>query len=131
MSDENTQSTGPDGTVPVNSAIQWAQNWRTYLTTSGQAFNIQSFLIPIIDFKNILLNNPDAEGVRAYIGLDSATDPATAKLLLVPVVDGQDVLIVDTDYTGGLLGDGDVSNVYDMTRACPPNCTVGDSAMMS
>ena len=125
MSDQNYPTSGPDGTVPVNDAITWAANWRTYLAASGQAFNVQLFDIPIVDFSNILLHNPDAESVRAYIGLDSATNPATAKLLLVPVVDGQDVLHIDTLSNGGLPG-GSISNVYDLTAACPPNCILAN-----
>lgn len=123
MSDQNTQSTGPDGTIPVNDAIDYAKNWRTYLAVSQQAFKAQSFLIPIADFQNILLHNPDAEGVRAYIGLESETDPLSAKLLFVPVVDGQDVLFVDTTTPDG-LGDENTSNVYDLTKVCPPECPI-------
>jgi hypothetical protein len=125
MSEQNYPTSGPDGTVPVNDAITWAANWRTYLAASGQAFNVQLFDIPIIDFKNILQYNPDAESVRAYIGLESATDPATAKLLLVPVVDGNDVLHIDTESNGGLQS-GNSSNIYDLTNACPPTCGTTD-----
>lgn len=121
MSTPNYPTSGPEGTIPVNEAIDWAQNWRTYIATSGQVFNVESFEIPIIDFKNILLHNPDAESVRAYIGLEDATDPTTAKLMLVPVVDGHDVVVIPTTGNGG-VGDGDQSNVYDVTKPCPPTC---------
>ncbi|MBK0379125.1 hypothetical protein [Mucilaginibacter segetis] len=121
MSNENNSSSGPEGTIPVDYAIQLAENWRNYLVTSQQEFNIKSFSIPIIDFKNILLYNPDAEAVRAYIGLESPNDPKTAKLMLVPVVDGKDILVIVPDTDGGVGGDGQ-SNVYDMTQPCPPEC---------
>jgi hypothetical protein len=119
MSTENTLNNDPDGTIPVDIARVWAENWRTYISTSGSEFVTRSFLIPIIDFQNILLYNPDAESVRAYIGLESATDPLTAKLMLVPVEGGQEVLV--KDIVGGGLGDPN-SNVYDFTKACPPDC---------
>lgn len=126
MSTENTPIADPDGTIPVDVAREWADNWRTYIATSGSEFIARSFLIPIIDFQNIMLYNPDAEAVRAFIGLESATDPLSAKLMLVPVENGQEVLV--KSLVGGELG-GSQSNVYDFTKACPPDCpvTVGDS----
>lgn len=125
MSLTNYPETGPDGTIPVNDAIQLAKNWRDYLTATSPQFVARSFFIPIIDFSNILAFNPDAEGVRAYIGLDDATDPMSAKLILVPVVNGEDVLVVHPDTTPGNLGDEGQSNTYDLTRMCPPYCQVG------
>jgi hypothetical protein len=126
MSNENTSTNDPDGTIPVELAREWADNWRTYLSTSDSEFIARSFLIPIIDFQNIMLYNPDAEAVRAFIGLESATDPLSAKLMLVPVENGQEVLV--KAIAGGGLG-GSESNVYDFTKACPPDCpvTVGDT----
>ncbi|MBD1395325.1 hypothetical protein [Mucilaginibacter glaciei] len=129
MSDSNNQSTGPDGTIPVNDAITLTRNWRTYLAASQQGFIAQSFSIPIVDFQNILTYNPDAEAVRAYIGLESATDPLSAKLVLVPVVDGQDVLFIDTTTPGGVGGDPNSSNVYDLTNVCPPTCAATGSPL--
>ena len=125
MSLTNYPATGPDGTIPVNDAIQLAKNWRDFLTASNQQFVGRSFFIPIIDFSNIQAFNPDAEGVRAYIGLDDPADPMTAKLILVPVVNGQDVLVVYPDASPGNLGDDGQSNTYDLTRMCPPVCPVG------
>ncbi|MDB5135919.1 MAG: hypothetical protein JWP37_2522 [Mucilaginibacter sp.] len=119
MSIEDNPTTDPDGTIPVATAREWAANWRTYISTSGQDFITRSFLIPIIDFQNILLYNPDAENVRAFIGLTSATDPLTAKLILVPVTADEELLYLPV-YGGG-IGET-TSNVYDMTKACPPEC---------
>jgi hypothetical protein len=125
MSTNNLPGSDPEGTIPVATAIELTANWRTYLKTSEEAFHIQSFLIPIINFKNILLYNPDAEGVRAYIGLESATDPKSAKLVLVPVVDGHDVPHLPG---GGNNIDGttnsEISNAYDLNPPCPPQCPV-------
>jgi hypothetical protein len=120
MGIEDNPTTDPDGTIPVATAREWAANWRTYLSTSGQDFVTRSFLIPIIDFQNILAYNPDAENVKAFIGLTSATDPLTAKLILVPVGENEEVLVLPI-YGAGM---GEVtSNVYDVTTACPPTCT--------
>jgi hypothetical protein len=119
MSTENPLINDPDGTIPVEVAKAWAANWRTYLANSGTAFIARSFLIPIIDFQNILLYNPNAEGVRAFIGLDDAEDPLSAKLMLVPVENGKEVLV--KPIVGGGLGDSQ-SNVYDFTKVCPPDC---------
>ena len=122
MSLTNLPTSGPEGTIPVQYAIDLTTNWRTYIKTSGQAFATHGFLIPIIAFQNILAYNPNAEGVRAYIGLDDATDPNSGKLVLVPVVDGKDVCYLPKSITG-LGGDGDDdSNTYDITQPCPPIC---------
>lgn len=123
MSTENTPPQDPDGTIPVDVAREWAANWRTYLSTSNQDFITRSFTLPIIDFKNILLYNPDAESVRAFIGLESATDPLSAKLILVPIVDGKEILVTLTNN----LGDAGTSNVYDLSKACPPQCAITTS----
>lgn len=125
MSINNLPAGDPEGTIPVATAIELTANWRTYLKISEETFHVQSFLIPIINFKNILLYNPDAEGVRAYIGLESATDPTSAKLVLVPVVDGHDVpyLSGSGNTADGTTTDG-ISNAYDVTPPCPPQCPV-------
>jgi hypothetical protein len=116
----------PEGTIPVDQAIQLTANWRTYLATSGQAFVGQSFLIPISNFQNILQYNPDADGVRAYIGLPDPADPTTAQLLLVAVKNGQDVVYLPGD-DGEANSDG--SNVYDFSKICPPYCPAAGSPL--
>src|ERR1700761_5506467 len=111
----------PEGTIPVKTAIQLTANSRTYLGDSNDDFNTCAFLIPIISFKNILLYNPDAESVRAYIGLTDPTDPKSGKLVLVPGVNGKDVPYVNPP-TGTGSDDGSQSNTYDITKPCPPEC---------
>jgi len=112
----------PAGSIPLNNAIDLTANWRKYLASSKQTFATHSFLIPFVSFTNIVLYNQGAEGVRAYIGLEDPTDPTTAKLVLVPVVNGQDVPILHN-----LTGDEDSiqSNVFDLSSSCPPLCPVG------
>lgn len=129
MSNTNYPTAGPDGTIPVNDAIDYAKNWRQYLVNAKPDFKGQSFLLPIVDFQNILKFNPDAEGVRAYIGLESADDPMSAKLILVPVVDGKDVLVVPVPTQEGDLGGDDQSNTYDVSMLCPPTCAPVGSPM--
>ncbi|GAA4339809.1 hypothetical protein GCM10023149_50770 [Mucilaginibacter gynuensis] len=117
--------TGPEGTIPVPDAEQWAKNWRTFLETSKQPFQTRSFLLPIYDFQNIIKFNPTADGVRAYIGLEDPADPTSAKLMLVPTVDGKDVPFIEGN--GKDVAEGGQSNVYDLSGACPPNCGPGPS----
>jgi len=115
----------PEGTIPFSDAIDMTANWRQHLASSGQPFVTQSFLIPIVSFTNILLYNPDAEGVNAYIGLENPTDLTTAKLILVPVVNGQDVPVIPNPNG---KANSIQSNVYDLASSCPPFCIV-DSAL--
>ncbi|WP_214070705.1 hypothetical protein [Mucilaginibacter sp. dw_454] len=101
-----------EGTIPVDQAKQMVVNWQSYIATSGQKFNVRSYLVPIAAYKNLLINNPDAENVRVYIGLNDATNPATSQILLVPIVNGDEKLNRETGE----------SNVYDTTVPCPPVC---------
>ncbi len=126
MSTNDLPNSSPEGTIPVSQAMQMTANWRKYLESSEQVFNVRSYLIPIIDFQNILKYNPDAEAVRAYLGLGDAGDPATSQLLLVPIVDGKEVIYLSTaDKVGGKDGDDGDSNIYDLTNPCPPQCGSG------
>jgi len=124
MTTQNS-SNGPEGTIPVATAIELTANWRTYLASSDQSFIAQSFLVPIINLKNILEFNPDAQNVRVYLGLEDATDPATAKLIFVPVSNGQDIVYLPSENNGGSQdGNESKSNVFDFTTQCPPICPV-------
>jgi len=123
MSTENDPN-NPEGSIPVNDAVTLTANWRTFLANANQEFATRAFLIPIITFKNILLHNPDADGVRAYIGLEDPNDATTAKLVLVPVVNGEDIPILYKDGSGG-PGTELQSNIFDFSKACPPVCPTG------
>ncbi|MES2267371.1 MAG: hypothetical protein V4520_11450 [Bacteroidota bacterium] len=122
-------TTDPDGTIPVATAKEWAANWRDYLVTSTSDFITRSFEIPIVDFQNILLYNPNAESVKAFIGLKEFGDPLSAQLMLVPMVEGEEVHALQ--LVGGPVGETQ-SNIYDMTTACPPTCVTspGDTLDM-
>ncbi len=121
-------STDPEGTIKVPYAKTLSLNWRTYLKTSKQAFATHAFVIPIVSFQNILKYNPNAEAVRAYIGLEDPANPASVKLMLVPIIGGNDVLYLSNAanaITEGEGDDDDPSNVYDLTKPCPPECGSG------
>ncbi|MES2378153.1 MAG: hypothetical protein V4553_16305 [Bacteroidota bacterium] len=124
MSTNDLPNDSSEGTIDVDLAIEMARNWRTYLETSGQAFDVRSWLIPRVSYDNLLKNNPTMEAVRAYIGLRDPADPTSSQILLVPVVDGHDQLFQGTQ-NGGVGGDDGDSNVYDMSQPCPPTCGVG------
>jgi hypothetical protein len=123
MSTNDLPNDPSEGTIPVDEAIEMARNWRTYLETSGQDFNVRSWLIPRVSYDNLLKNNPTMEAVRAYIGLYDPADPTSSQILLVPVVDGHDKLYQDTK--DGVGGNEDDSNIYDLSNPCPPNCGSG------
>jgi hypothetical protein len=106
--------------ITVTEAVRLTTNWRAYLAESECDFQAKAFLIPIESIKNLLATNPNAEGVRAYIGLNDADDAMSGKLVLVPVVDGEDII-----FLPGSNGDPnaeDDSNIYDRSKQCPPDC---------
>lgn len=106
--------------ITVTEAVRLTTNWRTYLDESECDFQAKAFLIPIASIKNLLDTNPDAEGVRAYLGLNDPDDAMSGKLVLVPVVDGEDVIFLPDG--NGDPDEEDDSNVYDRSQQCPPYC---------
>jgi hypothetical protein len=124
----NDNPNAPDGTIPVPDAMDMASNWKTYLDESGSEFNARSYLIPIISIQNLLKYNPDAEAIRAYIGLGDTEDITTTKLLMVPIVDGKEVIYKQVPPENGYGGcdSDDCSNIYDLNEPCPPYCGPGD-----
>jgi hypothetical protein len=106
--------------ITVTEAVRLTTNWRTYLSESECDFQTKAFLIPIASIKNLLATNPEAEGVRAYLGLNDAEDAMSGKLVLVPVVDGEDVIFLPG--SNGDPDEEDDSNVYDRSSMCPPVC---------
>jgi len=106
--------------ITVTEAVRLTTNWRTYLADSECDFQTKAFLIPIASIKNLLATNPDAQGVRAYLGLNDADDAMSGKLVLVPVVDGEDVIFLPG--SNGDPDEEDDSNVYDRVSTCPPVC---------
>ncbi|RVU00151.1 hypothetical protein EOD41_14420 [Mucilaginibacter limnophilus] len=112
----STLPNDPPGSIPVDIASQWTANWREFIASSNQAFNILAFTIPIECIKNMLLYNENAEGIRAYIALENADEVSSAKLVMVPVIGNEDIINQPADNSK--------SNVYDNTDACPPVCAL-------
>lgn len=114
-----------EGTIPVKDAKNGVENWEAYLESSNQKFNVKSYEIPIVSFQNLLGNNPDAESVKIYIGLANSEDPTSSQIYMVPIINGHEKLFRLTP-PGNAPGDPkDDSNVYDMSKSCPPDCGNG------
>lgn len=112
----STLPNDPPGSIPVDIASQWTANWREFIVSSNQAFNIHAFIIPIECIKNMLLYNENADAIRAYIALETADDVSSAKLVMVPVIGDEDIIDQPADNLK--------SNVYDFTGSCPPQCAL-------
>jgi hypothetical protein len=123
MSTNDLPGGDSQGTIPVEEAAKMTENWRIYLESANQDFNVRSYLIPITSYETLLKNNPTAEAVRVYIGLADEKDPNTSKVFLVPIVDGKEQLFQGTEP--GTVGGPGGSNVYDMSTSCPPDCGSG------
>ena len=96
--------------ISLDKAINDAANWRAIANTKLKGNDyIKAFLIPVVDFSEILCEG--AVGIRAYLG--SAAD-GSKKLLLVGVdAHGKDMI----DYDNG-------EYVFDFTTPCPAMCDV-------
>jgi hypothetical protein len=120
MSDQNNYGPYPD-TITLEQGVDFTTNWRNYMEAQGGGDFIQAFYIPLDDIMNLsaITQQYQGQGVRAYIGLEKANDPSTAKLVLVPTSGpepGADVL--QTPETGD-------STIFDFTSPCPSACDVG------
>jgi hypothetical protein len=120
MSTDSTINDSPDGTIPLETAKAWAANWRSHLSTSEDAFQGRSFFIPITSINTLLANSEGIEGVRAYIGLEDEADTLTAKLVMVPIVNGEEVHTLPGENGGDVR-----SATVDLVNACPPFCPTG------
>ena len=105
----------PHASMPVKEAIEATANWRAYLTASNNPFDLKSFWISIDKIKDLLERNPDADGIRIYLGLENAADPTSFKFVTVSTKDGADVVKLPN-------GESDVTPppIY-----CPPFCPTG------
>ena len=114
---------GSDGTIPVDDAKQQTANWKAYLESSNLV--TRAFLFPIETFNNLISSNPGADGIRVYLALKTAGDPKSLTALLVPTIDGNDVIVLPKADGTGVGGDEDDSNVYNFGTPCPPSCSSG------
>ena len=103
------------GSSSVAEAAKATANWRAYLEASNNEFNLQSFWISIDKIKSLLEHNPDADGVRVYMGLNDAADPTSFKIVTVTTKHKQDVV---EGRHGELIMDP--PPIY-----CPPICPMG------
>jgi hypothetical protein len=123
----NEDPNSPEGTIPVPTAMDMTANWRLFLNANEPNFQVRSYYISIVSLQNMLKYNPDAEGVRAYIGLGDLEDIHSTKLLFIPVVDGKEVPYRQIPSENGLGGcdTDDCSNIYNLNDPCPPVCAPG------
>nr|WP_294941213.1 hypothetical protein [uncultured Mucilaginibacter sp.] len=115
MSEQTNQPNDPDGTIPLATGKAWAANWRSHLSTSEDVFQVRSFFVPIASVNTLLTNNPGLEGIRTYMALEDVGDMTTAKMVMVAIVDGEEVLTLP----------GEKSGAVDMFTPCPPYCPTG------
>lgn len=118
MEPNDNFSDSPSSIIPVADAVVITANWRIYTATSGQNFNIKGFYIPVTTVNELLSNNPDIDGIRAYLGLKTVDDPTSATLLLVPVKNNADIIRRPMEQSGA-----EDSNIYDRIPPCPPICS--------
>jgi hypothetical protein len=113
MSNETENPT--DGTIPLATGKAWAANWRSHLSTSEDVFQVRSFFVPIASINTLLTNNPNLEGIRTYMALEDVGDMTTAKMVMVAIVNGEEVLTLPNAKSG----------TVDMFTPCPPYCPIG------
>jgi len=103
------------GSPSVEEAIEATKNWRTYLAESNSEFDLKSFWISIDKIKSLLEHNPDADGIRTYLGLENAADPTSFKFVTVTTKNEVDVVELPDGKPDVI-----VKHLY-----CPPVCPTG------
>ena len=91
-------------TITLETAQEWASNWR-----KDQVDNLKAFLIPQEDILELYdtITKQGGKDVRGYLGIE---DNGEYKLMLVPVdSQGNDMINL---------------GIYDMTTPCPNKCDV-------
>jgi len=113
----------PTDTISLHDAEVLTTNWRSFiqpLVPPGGNY-IRAFYIPIADIDN-LADFHNAIAVRAYLCLEVADDPSTAKVVIVPVDEkGNDIIAIPsppTEQSDQLVQ----SSIYDFTQPCPQMC---------
>jgi len=115
---------GSKGTISVPTAKEEVQNWYDYLDLETTDLDVKSFLFDLESVKYLIEGTPDANGMRIYPALKIAGDPTSLTLLLVPTIDGKDIVKTVED-PGTLGGDADDTNIYNYATKCPPQCSGG------
>ncbi len=103
------------GLISVSEAVKVTANWREYLSSSNNEFNLRSFWIDIDKIKSLLERNPHADGLRVYLGLKDAADPTSFKFVTVPTHHKEDVVELPNGEPNM-----DPPPIY-----CPPICPMG------
>lgn len=114
MATENNHPPHP-GSISVELAAEFTSNWRTYLAASNNEFDLKSFWISIEHIKSLLAHNPDADGMRVYLGLSDPENPTSFKFVTVTTKHQEDVIE---------LPDG-APNLIPPPVYCPPVCPTG------
>lgn len=92
-------------TITLETAQEWATNWR-----KNPDNIVKAFLIPSIDYSQLLEYDGVCD-VRTYVGIDQT---GMHKLMLVGVdADGND-----------LINDEKEQFIYDFTEQCPKTCDI-------
>lgn len=102
----------PGNTIDIQTAVNWARDWR-----SNPDPGVKAFFIPKDDITG-LLRDSSCTGVRAYLGWGSNDSKnSEAKLMMVNV---------EGDINNG--GTDNIDNgIYDFTRPCPSKCDTTSS----
>ncbi|GAB3936524.1 hypothetical protein [Mucilaginibacter myungsuensis] len=108
---------GSKGTISIPLAQHEVTAWQTYAANTDIV--AQSFHFSIDTFDNIKTYTPEADGVRMYLALRAENDPTSITLLLVPTVNGKDIVTLPAP---GTVGGDDDTNIYNYAATCPPYC---------
>ena len=120
-------------TIPLPTAENWTNEWRSVESDYNSHNECNAFLIPVEDLNSVLteMGNPTSNAyIRAYLGVktDNSTVPPTQteKLIIVGTVNPSTPGGEYKDrLPAGARGIGDTTptgSIWDFSEPCPPSC---------
>lgn len=102
-----------ENTLSLIDALRYAARWRKEEGTYNAHHEVHAFVIPKVDFEEVLAEGVDA--VRAYLGVD---DLGVEKLMIVGTK-----LDPETGTYLDIIPEGkENESIFDMTMPCPNMC---------
>ncbi len=103
--------------ISIAQGAEWTYNWQNQHPNDKKAF-----LVCKSEIDTIFRNNPTANYIRFYLGIDTSGRTPEQKMIMVPVNAAEADVIPNPAQPSQ-------SNIFDFTTPCPPTCTTSSSPL--
>ena len=112
-----------DNTISLQTAQDWTSEWRSVESSYNKHNECNGFLIPAEDLQAVLNEMQNQTGdkkVRAYLGVDSATNQEKLIIVATEPQTQRDGSVIYRDMINGYNGLQTGGKLYDFTLPDPP-----------